>query len=141
VTFAAPEAWVTNEPYDAALAGKPGAHLTHLLWARQVDADVGRSFHSSAIRLETSVAVQNESQWRLTLDPRTQHLTLHWLRVVRNGQPTDHLKRDRMRMIQRETQLERLVINGTWTLLTVLDDVRSGDVIEAAYTYETRHPI
>lgn len=44
-------------------------------------------------------------------------------------------------MLQRETQLEHHVINGCWTLLLVLEDVRPGDVIEAAYTSEWRHPV
>jgi transglutaminase-like putative cysteine protease len=124
-----------------ALRGKEGAHLTQLLWVRQVHAGTGVSFHSTAVRLETSIAVQHESQWSLQMDPRNQRLTVHWLRLVRDGRRIDHLQRERMRLIQRETQLERLVIDGTWTLIAVLDDVRPGDVIEAAYSIETAHPI
>jgi transglutaminase-like putative cysteine protease len=141
VSFAPPEAWVEEEGYDATLRGKEGEHLTHLLWSRQLEAGTGRSFHSTAVRLETSLAVQHESQWSVQLDPRTQTLTLHWLRVVRDGRRIDHLHRERMRLIQRETQLERLIIDGVWTLITVLDDVRPGDVLEAAFSYETTHPI
>ncbi|MBC8011858.1 MAG: DUF3857 domain-containing protein [Burkholderiales bacterium] len=139
--FAPPEAWVEPEPYDATLAAREGMHLTHLGWARQYDAITGASFHSTAVRLETSLAVQHESQWSLELDARTQTVTLHWLRIVRAGVAVDHLRRERMRVMQRETQLERLVLDGRWTLLAVLDDVRPGDIVEAAYTYETRDVI
>jgi len=132
---------VEAEDYDENTPAKEGAHLTHLLWARQVQAGTGRSFHATAIRLETALAVQHESQWSLAFDPRTQRVVLHWLRVVRDGRRIDQLDRARVRLIQRETQLERLVIDGTWTLLTVLEDVRPGDVLESAFSLETVHPI
>lgn len=141
VTFAPPDPWVQEEAYDDKVAAKEGAHATYLLWVRQADAEAGKTFHATAVRLETALAVQNESQWRLNLDPRFQHLTLHWLRVVRNNERVDHLRRDRMRLIQRETQLEHHMINGSWTLLVVLNDVRPGDIIESGYSYMSRHPI
>lgn len=141
VAFNQPAAWIEPLDYDASLPGKAGDHITHLLWARQVNAGTGRSFHSTSVRLETSMAVQHHSQWSVQLDPRTQTLSLHWLRVVRGDQRIDHLHRDRMRLIQREAQLELHVIDGIWTLMTVLDDVRPGDIIEAGFSYEEAHPI
>lgn len=141
VSFAPPSGWVAAEPYDPAIRGRDTDHLTHLLWARQVNVGSGETFHSTAVRLETSLAVQHESQWRVQFDPRRQSLTLHWLRVVRGDTRVDHLHRERMRLIQRETQLEHHILDGDWTLIVVLDDVRPGDVIEAAYTYGGTHPI
>lgn len=141
ITFGQPEAWVDEDPpYFTALRGKDGAQLTQLLLVRQVHAGTGRSFHSTAVRLETSLAVQQESQWSLPLDPRTQRLILHWLRVVREGRRIDQLQRERLQLIHSETQPERLVINSTWTLVAALD-VRPGDVIEAGYSYENTHAL
>ncbi|MEY2878622.1 MAG: hypothetical protein RLZZ15_1002, partial [Verrucomicrobiota bacterium] len=120
---------------------KEGDHLTYLAWERQVDLSAETSLHATAIRLETALAVQHQSQWRLNFDPRFQHLRLHWLRVVRGAASSDHLRRDRMRLIQRENQLDHLVIDGQWTLLVVLDDVRVGDIIEAGYSFAGRHPL
>lgn len=141
ISFGAPWAWVTDTEFDRTLPGKEGWHQTHLLWEQQVDAEAETSYHRTAVRLETPLAVQHQSQWRLNLDPRVHHLTLHWLRVVRDGRAIDHLDRTRMRLIQRETQLDHLVIDGQWTLLIVLDDVRPGDVLEAAYSFTGRHPV
>ena len=141
ISFAPPDDWVEPEPYDVTVRDKEGAHLTRLLWTCQVEAESGRSFHSTALRLETALAVQHESQWSLELDPRSQRVSIHFLRLVRNGERIDQLKRDQMRLIQRETQLERHVINGRWTLLVVLSGVRPGDVVEAAYTYDWSNPI
>ncbi|GEM_PF-1622574 len=141
IIFGAPEPWVEEVPHHDNVAAKDGAHLTYLLLARQTNAEAARAFHGLSYRLETALAVQNQSQWSLNLDPRFQTVTLHWLRTVRAGLRIDHLKRDRMRLVQRETQLEHQVINGSWTLITVLDDVRVGDVVEVGYTYESHHPI
>ena len=135
------EAWVEAENYDESVSATNGAHVTDLLWARQVEVGSGRVFYATARRLETPLAVQHESQWRLDLDARRSRLTLHWLRIVRGGEKIDQLKRERMRLMQRETQLEHHVIDGSWTLLVVLEDVRPGDVIEAGYTVEWAHPI
>ena len=123
------------------VAAREGDHTTVLRWERRVDVDTGRSFHATAVRLETALGVQHESQWSLELDARTEFLTLHWLRIVRDGQVIDQRRRERLRLLQRETQMERLVLSGRWTLLAVLDDVRVGDVIEAGYSFETEHPI
>lgn len=141
ISFGAPDSWIDDICYDPSLVGKEGAHLTYLLWMRQVHVDLNKSFHATATRLETPLAVQHQSQWQLNFDPRCQHVMLHWLRVVRNGAIADQLHRERMRIIQRESQLEHLVIDGNWTLLVVLDNVRPGDIIEAAYSIVTRHPI
>lgn len=142
VGIAPPPAWAeATENYDATFRAKADAHVTQLLWSWQVDAESARTFASTARRLETAMAVQHESQWSLDLDARASRLTLHWLRIVRGDTRIDQLKRERMRLLQRETQLEHHVIDGSWTLLLVLEDVQPGDVIEAAYTTEWRHPI
>lgn len=134
--------WVQPEfGYDAEVKSKDGSHVTHLLYSWQVDAEAAQVSYATARRLETPLAVQHESQWSLDIAPGTSRVALHWLRLVREGKVVDQLKRERMRLLQRETQLERHVINGSWTLLIVLEDVRPGDVLEAAYTMEWRHPV
>jgi transglutaminase-like putative cysteine protease len=141
ISIGPPGEWVDLPVYPGGLPAVAGAHVTFLLWERQADVEASISFHATAKRLETSVAVKHESQWQLNLDPRNHRLVLHWLRIVRGDQRVDALDRNRMRLIQRETQLEHLIIDGQWTLLIVLDDVRPGDIIEAAYSYIGRHPI
>ncbi len=141
VRIAPPEDWVEEERYDVSLApAKEGPYVTQLLVARQVEAEKGVTFFANAARLETALAVQNESQWRLDLG-RHARVTLHWVRVVRDGVAHEQLKPERLRLLQRETQLERQVIDGSWTILLVLEDVRPGDVIESAYSCEAPHPI
>jgi len=141
LTFGARGSWTEEEAYDPTTQAKEGSHVTGLLLNRQADAETRETFFHQAHRLETALAVQNESQWKLELHPRSQHLTLHWLRIRRGLTVIDQLQRERMRLIQRETKLEHHVLSGSWTLLVVLNDVRPGDIIESAYTILNRHPI
>lgn len=141
VIFAPPDEWVSTPAYDAGIPPKEGDHLTQLAWTREVHWELGRSFHFTATRLESQLAVQHESQWSIELDPKTQKVAIHWLRIVRNGERFDQLKRDQLRLIQRENQLEQHVINGRWTLLAVLSDVSPGDIVEAAFTFESSNPV
>lgn len=141
ISFAPPDAWVAADSYGTAVRGREGDPVTRLLWSRQVNAGAGLVFHNSAARLETAVAVRQESQWSVELDSRNQRLTVHWLRIVRDGVRIDHLHRDRLRLVPRETEQERLAIDGVWRLVTVLHDVRPGDVLEAAFTLETVNPL
>jgi hypothetical protein len=141
IQIGSPDPWIEEEPYDRQIPAKEGAHSTILVLARQTHAELGKNFYANANRLETSVAVQNQSQWSLNFDPRFQSISLHWLRVIRGEERIDKLQQNRMRLVQRETQLEHHIINGSWTLIVVLDDVRIGDIIESGYTFEARHPI
>src|SRR5687767_6314911 len=84
VVLGAPAPWVDIATFDRSIPAKEGAHFTHLLWERQVHVEAETSFHSTATRLESTAAVQHQSQWRLNLDPRLHRLTVHWLRVIRD---------------------------------------------------------
>ncbi len=128
--------WAVRCPFEVTPVAKPGDHLTYLLINRQVHADARETFYHVATRLETMQAVQHESQWRLQFEPRTQSVTLHWIRTRREGVEVDHSSLERLRFLQREEGLEGLVIDGRVTLLLVLEDVRPGDVLEMCYTIE-----
>ncbi|HEY3757870.1 MAG TPA: DUF3857 domain-containing transglutaminase family protein [Opitutaceae bacterium] len=141
VGFADPAAWVRSENYEPNVPAMEGSQVTILWWSRQVQAELGVAFHATAKRLETATAVQHESQWSLSFNPECQRVQLHWLRTVRSGLRTDHLQKNRMRLLQRETKLEQHVLDGNWTLVAVLDDVRVGDVVEAAFSIYSLRPL
>ncbi len=133
VAFAPPEPWVEPEPYDAATAGA-GLDVTQLCLAWQVNVSSGRTFHATAVRLETNQAAERGSRWSLPLDPNLRRLTLHWLRVLRGEERSDRLRRDRLRLLQ--GQAGGPAPDGHWFLLARLEDLRPGDIVEAAYTCE-----
>ncbi|HXI73348.1 MAG TPA: DUF3857 domain-containing protein [Verrucomicrobiae bacterium] len=126
--------WVTECPYDSEFKSGSDNHLTYLLFDRQVHAERRETFVHVAFRLETMEAVQHQSQWRLQYEPRTHSHTLHFLKIRRNGVEIDHLDLKKAHFLQREEGLDRQVIQGWFTLMLVLEDVRPGDILEWAYT-------
>jgi hypothetical protein len=131
-------AWVVSCPFDADFKAKGASQVTHLFVSRQIHAENRQTHYHLAMRLETRQAVQHQSQWQLQFEPRTQLVTLHWIKIRRGEQEFDHTDLGKIRLLQREEGLERFVIHGWCTLLLLLEDVRPDDIIESCYTIETQ---
>ena len=129
--------WVRKCSFDVEFKIDHHNQSTYLLFDRQIHAERHEFFEHTAIRLETLEAVQHQSQWRWQFEPRTQAVTLHFLKIRRNGVEIDHLDFDKGHLLQREEGLDRLMILGWFTFLLVLEDVRVGDILEWAVTTKT----
>jgi lipoprotein NlpI/transglutaminase-like putative cysteine protease len=100
------------------------------------------AFYSHVVRVvDETAGLATAAQIELEFDPSYQTLALHHLKVVRAGKAINKLDRDRIRVLQRETQLERQMYDGRVTLSVVLDDVRIGDEIDFAYTVRGANPV
>ena len=117
---------------------KTSSPTTVLLWNAQTNAESNASHVHMAIRLENMQAVQHESQWRVEFEPKTETVTLHWLKIRRGTAEIDHTNLGKIHLLQREAGLEGCVIDGLFTALQVLEDVRPGDVLEWCYTTEAQ---
>jgi hypothetical protein len=129
-------AWVS--PSNCNLAYKPekqGA-VTNLLVDRQVNADNRQTYLHYVVRLENMQAVQQGAQWKLPFDPRTQKVFLHSIKVRRAELEFDQTHLERFHFLQREQGLEGLVLDGWFTALLVLEDIRPGDILDFSYTIE-----
>ena len=131
-------AWVVSCPFDDNFKAKDAGQVTHLFFGRQIHAENRQTHYHQAMRLENILAVQHQSQWQLQFEPRTQSVTLHWVKIRRRDQEFDHTYLGKIRLLQREEGPERFVIPGWCTLRLLLEDVRPGDIIESCYTIETR---
>ena len=133
--------WVSERIYDVNFKSREGDHSTYLLFDRQIHAERREYFTHIAVRLESMEAVQSESQWRLKFEPRTQSNVLHFVRIRRGESAIEHLDVQKGHLLQREEGLNRFVIDGWFTFLLVLEDVRPGDILEFAYTATVNHPL
>ncbi|HEY2329371.1 MAG TPA: DUF3857 domain-containing transglutaminase family protein [Verrucomicrobiae bacterium] len=129
--------WVEECSYDMEFKGENERHTTNLLLDRQIHAERSEDYVHEAVRLETMEAVQHLSQWRLQFEPQAQSITFHFIRVKRGKEIFEQLNFERGHLFQREEGLNRFVIDGWFTYLQVLEDVRPGDVLEWAYTIRT----
>lgn len=82
-----------------------------------------------------------EAQGSVNFDPGYQRLTFHTLNVIRGGKVLGRLGSTRIQVLQRETELEYLIYDGSMTASTMLDDVRIGDIVEYAYSIAGSNPV
>ncbi len=138
VSFGPAPSWVNPAGWDADAKATQGEPTTQLLLDQQINAETGERYTHSVERLETMEAVQHLSQWRLRFDPVTQTVVVHTLTVRRGDQSVEHARPEKARVLQREEGLEAFVLEGSQSLLVLLEDVRVGDVIEGSFTVTTR---
>ncbi len=131
--------WVDPAYYDKFFTPTIRGPITHLLIERQIHAELRQTFVRNAMRLESQQAVQNQSQWRLEFEPQTDSITLHSVKIRRGEVETEHAVLEKIQFLQRESGLEGYIIQGSITLLLLLEDVCPGDILEWSYTI-TRRP-
>ena len=98
-------------------------------------------FMHAAYRLLNEEAVQQYSQIELVADSSYEHLVLHTVRVTRNGRTRDQLQASRIRVVQRESQIDSKIFEGSLSVIVVLEDVRRGDVVDYSYTRLGGNPV
>jgi hypothetical protein len=130
--------WIDPCYYDQHFSPKIRGQLTYLLFEKQIHAELGQTYVHVAMRLESQQAVQHQSQWRIGLEPQTQSIVLHSIKIRRGENETEHASLDRMQFLQREAGLERFTLQGSVTLLLLLEDVRPGDILEYSFTVSDR---
>jgi lipoprotein NlpI len=141
-TIEAAPAWVVA----AKEAGNPKVDAAPMHY-RLVDTQIrveakSTSNYTHVVRVPNdSAGLSSASQIELDFDPAYQAVALHHLEVLRNGKRVNRLDRQKIQLLQRETQLERQVYDGRVTLSMVLDDVRVGDQIDFAYSIRGANPV
>ncbi|WP_231613033.1 DUF3857 domain-containing protein [Pseudoalteromonas sp. NZS127_1] len=81
------------------------------------------------------------SQLNLDFDPSYESLTLNSLTIIRNDKRIDKLASARMTVIQSESELANRIYNGSLSLNIIIDDMRSGDILDYSYTVTGSNPV
>ncbi|WP_144006850.1 DUF3857 domain-containing transglutaminase family protein, partial [Pelomonas sp. KK5] len=144
-TVAPAPAWVQPLAADASIT-LPAAPVQVLLMDHQtrVGAEAAQTWrYQHAIRqIRDSAGLQNGSQIQLEFDPSYQRLVFHRLEIWRDGKRIDKLADRRIvKLLHRETNLERQMVDGRMTASIVLDDLRAGDRIEWAASLVGDNPV
>ena len=93
---------------------------------------------SSAINTK---GVESIANIEIQFDPSYQSLVLHSINVVRDGRIIPKLATAKIRVFQRETELDARIYDGSKTVNVFLDDVRVGDTIDYSYSTTGRNPV
>ena len=124
-------AWVQPLAYDATVP-VPAAPYQFLFTEQQIRVQDGGSVHyeHTLRQINDTSALQQGGQIEIDFDPSYQRLVFHKIEIVRGNQRIDKLDAKKIRLLQREQQLERQMIDGRITASIVLDDLRAGDRVE-----------
>lgn len=85
--------------------------------------------------------VRSVADISFVFDPSYEQLTIHAIRIIRGGKVIDKLASAKISVLQRETELEYRIYDGSKTVSVVLDDLRVGDVVEYAYSRRGVNPV
>jgi len=126
--------WVTKVdlPLSPDVSSRPS--MGYLLLDRQAHVPLDACFLRRAIRVNDETGVQDYSNVSIDFDPSYEQLEMHVLQVIRNGELIDKLDLSRAQVIQQEKSLDRLIYNGTQSLVFFLEDIRKGDILEWSYS-------
>jgi len=142
-TVGPPSAWVApltfTRPDKSADTLGEDQHL--LLKDRQVNVASNELFIHIVRQIRNYSGVESGSMITIEFEPDFETLNFHWIRIWRGTNCLERLSRDKIKLIEQEPELSNLLIYGRQSAVTVLEDVRAGDIIDYAYTLRGVNPI
>jgi len=138
-------AWITHIAADTA-ADVPADEVIGGLYTLLFDVQKNRtleppqSFIHIAYRIVNESGVTDASRITINFDPSYQKVELHTVLIRRAGAVIHVLDHTPIQLVRRESGLEYQVLDGSFTALLILDDVRAGDIIDYSYTIRGRNP-
>lgn len=94
-----------------------------------------------AIKAFNQEGIEEVARVTVNFDPTYQKLYFHKINVIRGNKVFKQLNKRKIKIIQRETELEYQIYDGTKTATLILDDVRVGDIVEYSYTITGSNPV
>ncbi len=131
---------VCDFPLEAVPVKPSQVNLQYLLMDAQRNWEEKTLYRHCAIKALTKSGIEKISQLKIDFDPSYTQIVVHAIRVFREGKWHDRLGNARSNLIQRETDLERNLYNGDFTLVYFLEDIRQGDIVEYSYSIKGGHP-
>jgi Domain of Unknown Function with PDB structure (DUF3857)/Protein of unknown function (DUF2569)/Transglutaminase-like superfamily len=127
--------------------GVPTDEISHGTWHLLSDRQVRvtgssrETFSHFARKIVNDAGLEDSSQISIDFEPSYQGLMLHWVRLRRDGQWLDRLSLPKVKVIQRETELESQIYDGRLSAVLFLEDLRVGDVLDYAFTLRGTNPV
>jgi hypothetical protein len=78
----------------------------------------------------------------VTWDPADEQVTIHSLRIIRDGKAIDLLgKGKKMLVLRREQDLERAMLDGRMSATQQIEGLQVGDILDASWSHSGRDPV
>lgn len=141
-------AWVRPVPFAAAApAPSDAANVAHGTRYRLIDDQVRLAagtrarFHHVVSEAVTDKGIDELSHREIEVDPNWESLVISQLDVIRDGKRVSRLGDARVKVLERERDLESRIYDGRKLVALDLPDIRVGDVVEFAYTRSGMNPV
>ncbi|MBI1179461.1 MAG: DUF3857 domain-containing protein [Alphaproteobacteria bacterium] len=141
---APPPDWVKPVEPAPAPATPRDAPVELLLWDQQVrlNGDTESAYFHSVVRANNPQTVQRLGTVTLPWNPELGTLTVHTLRIIRGDKVIDALTGDKpFIVLRRENNLESAMLDGVLTATAQLSGLQVGDILDVAYTVNSREPV
>ncbi|WFB36414.1 DUF3857 domain-containing protein [Kiritimatiellota bacterium B12222] len=112
-----------------------------LLYDRQIQVEEDTEFSHRVTRLLNPSGVEDLSRLMFEWEPSYQTLTIHRLRIHREGEVLDYLDSQEIQIRERESDLESNLYQGLLSAEILFKDIRPGDVVEWAFSIKGSNPI
>lgn len=139
-------AWVEHHPWPAEEGQSHDSYsdngLLRVLYDVQVSLlQPGVAWHLRAVqRILTRSGAERAAHVAIEFDPASDRLEVHYIRVWRGDDCIEHARPSEFQILRRETQLERLALDGRLTATLLIPDLRVDDRLETAFTLYSANP-
>ena len=143
IAFGPPPAWVKPAPESRpGPLPQTGPAVRYLRYDEQLSfSPEGESAYVDRIaQVRTALGLSGVGTVTFTWDPARESVTVHKVRLIRDGTSVDLLARQSFTIIRREANLEQ-VVDGRLTATLQPEDLRVGDILEVAYTTTFSDPV
>lgn len=113
----------------------------YLLVNKQENIASEQIFTNYSIKIDNTEGLQNISDISIDFDPNFQKLVFHRINVIRKTKIINHLDEASIKILQRETSMERHIYDGRLTIVINLKDIRIGDIIDYSYSIIGYNPV
>jgi hypothetical protein len=139
----APE-WVTErpipQPRDARARQVENGVYYLLLDTQVMPHAAGDTFnYRMAFQVMGREGLEQAGRLDIEFEPTFEDVVLHHVRILRDGVELDRLEGAEIQELRRETSLDSGIIDGRRTAHVEITDVRIGDIVDAAYSWERTH--
>lgn len=125
---------------DSTRANQTAGGLYMLLLDRQENWHPGESdtYYRLAYQVQGREGLEAAASISETYDPTHESIRFHHLRVIRDGVTRDISAQTSFATIRQERDLQSGMLTGELTLHAELDDIRVGDIVDYAYTINSK---
>lgn len=112
-------------------------------WNTEIRAAGAQSeqYERRLIRIQQSSALTDAGVLRINYSPDYQSVVIHRVDILRAGRRIPELDLMSFRVAKVEGGLERLLLTGKSAAIGQIPDVRTGDVLDIAYTVRGQNPV